>query len=61
MTNGVPGAYIMITAVVISVLIMMQAVPVGFVNKTLRYKFYCLNLIGFMLLTESAHLSNALI
>jgi predicted tellurium resistance membrane protein TerC len=36
MTNGVPGAlYIMITAVVISVLIMMQfAVPVGsFVNK----------------------------
>jgi predicted tellurium resistance membrane protein TerC len=36
MTNGVPGAlYIMITAVVISVLIMMQfAVPVGsFCNK----------------------------
>jgi predicted tellurium resistance membrane protein TerC len=35
MTNGVPGAlYIMITAVIISVLIMMQfAVPVGnFVN-----------------------------
>jgi predicted tellurium resistance membrane protein TerC len=35
MTNGVPGAlYIMITAVVISVLIMMQFSPVGsFVNK----------------------------
>jgi hypothetical protein len=34
MTNGVPGPYIMITAVIISVLIMMQfAVPVGnFVN-----------------------------
>jgi predicted tellurium resistance membrane protein TerC len=62
MTNGVPGAlYIMITAVVISVLIMMQFVSVGFVNKTLRYKFTVLILIGFMLLTESAHLSNALI
>jgi predicted tellurium resistance membrane protein TerC len=42
----------MITAVVISVLIMMQfAVPVGsFVNKTLRYKFWvCPFLILIML------------
>jgi predicted tellurium resistance membrane protein TerC len=67
MTNGVPGAlYIMITAVVISVLIMMQfAVPVGsFVNKNPSIQILGLSfliLIGFMLLTESAHLSNALI
>jgi hypothetical protein len=41
MTNGVPGAlYIMITAVVISVLIMMQfAVPGSSLTKILRYKF----------------------
>jgi predicted tellurium resistance membrane protein TerC len=67
MTNGVEGAlYIMITAVVISVLIMMQfAVPVGnFVNKNPSIQILGLSfliLIGFMLLTESAHLSNALI
>ncbi|TRX37579.1 TerC family protein [Flavobacterium restrictum] len=67
MTNGVAGAlYIMITAVVISVLIMMQfAVPVGnFVNKHPSIQILGLSfliLIGFMLLTESAHLSNALI
>ncbi len=67
MTNGVTGAlYIMITAVVISVLIMMQfAVPVGyFVNKNPSIQILGLSfliLIGFMLLTESAHLSNALI
>lgn len=67
MTNGVEGAiYIMITAVVISVLIMMQfAVPVGnFVNKHPSIQILGLSfliLIGFMLLTESAHLSNALI
>jgi predicted tellurium resistance membrane protein TerC len=67
MTNGVTGAlYIMITAVVISVLIMMQfAVPVGnFVNKHPSIQILGLSfliLIGFMLLTESAHLSNALI
>jgi len=67
MTNGVAGAlYIMITAVVISVLIMMQfAVPVGtFVNNHPSIQILGLSfliLIGFMLLTESAHLSNALI
>ena len=67
MTNGVPGAlYIMITAVIISVLIMMQfAVPVGnFVNKNPSIQILGLSfliLIGFMLITESAHLSNALI
>jgi len=67
MTNGVAGAlYIMITAVIISVLIMMQfAVPVGtFVNKHPSIQILGLSfliLIGLMLLTESAHLSNALI
>ena len=67
MTNGVEGAlYIMITAVVISVLIMMQfAVPVGnFVNKNPSIQILGLSfliLIGFMLITESAHLANALI
>jgi predicted tellurium resistance membrane protein TerC len=65
MTNGVHGAiYIMITAVIISVLIMMQfAVPVGnFVNKNPSIQILGLSfliLIGFMLLTESAHLSGA--
>ena len=65
MTNGVEGAlYIMITAVVISVLIMMQfAVPVGnFVNNHPSIQILGLSfliLIGFMLITESAHLSNA--
>ncbi len=67
MTNGVAGAlYIMITAVIISVLIMMQfAVPVGnFVNKHPSIQILGLSfliLIGFMLITESAHLSNALV
>lgn len=67
MTNGVEGAlYIMVTAVVISVLVMMQfAVPVGaFVNKHPSIQILGLSfliLIGFMLITESAHLSNALI
>ncbi|WPR70966.1 TerC family protein [Flavobacterium sp. NG2] len=67
MTNGVEGAlYIMVTAVIISVLIMMQfAVPVGtFVNKNPSIQILGLAfliLIGMMLLTESAHLSNALI
>lgn len=65
MTNGVAGAlYIMITAVIISVLIMMQfAIPVGnFVNKHPSIQILGLSfliLIGMMLLTESAHLSNA--
>lgn len=67
MTNGIAGAlYIMITAVIISVLIMMQfAVPVGtFVNNHPSIQILGLSfliLIGFMLITESAHLSNALI
>lgn len=67
MTNGVQGAiYIMITAVVISVLIMMQfAVPVGnFVNKHPSIQILGLTflvLIGFMLITEAAHIGNALI
>ena len=67
MTNGVAGAlYIMIAAVIISVLIMMQfAVPVGsFVNKHPSIQILGLSfliLIGFMLVTESAHLSNALV
>jgi predicted tellurium resistance membrane protein TerC len=65
MTNGVPGAiYIMVTAVVISVFIMMQfAVHVGiFVNKHPTIQILGLTfliLIGFMLVTEAAHLSNA--
>ena len=65
MTNGVEGAlYIMITAVVISVLIMMQfAVPVGsFVNKHPAIQILALSflvLIGFMLITEAAHLAHA--
>jgi predicted tellurium resistance membrane protein TerC len=65
MTNGVEGAlYIMITAVIISVGVMMLfAVPVGnFVNtnpsiQVLGLAF--LILIGFMLITESMHLSEA--
>ncbi|NDI98797.1 TerC family protein [Flavobacterium sp. LaA7.5] len=65
MTNGLPGAlYIMITAVVISVGIMMLfAVPVGnFVNANPSLQILGLAfliLIGFMLITESMHLSNA--
>ena len=65
MTNGVEGAlYIMITAVVISVGIMMLfAVPVGnFVHKNPSIQILGLAfliLIGFMLITESMHLSDA--
>ena len=65
MTNGVPGAlYIMVTAVVISVGVMMLfAVPVGnFVNQNPSIQILGLAfliLIGFMLITESMHLSNA--
>jgi len=65
MTNGIEGAlYIMITAVVISVGIMMLfAVPVGnFVNANPSIQILGLAfliLIGFMLITESMHLSNA--
>lgn len=65
MTNGVDGAlYIMITAVVISVGVMMLfAVPVGtFVNANPSIQILGLAfliLIGFMLITESMHLSGA--
>ena len=65
MTNGVTGAlYIMVTAVVISVGVMMLfAVPVGnFVNANPSIQILGLAfliLIGFMLITESMHLSNA--
>jgi predicted tellurium resistance membrane protein TerC len=65
MTNGLEGALtIMITAVVISVGIMMLfAVPVGnFVNANPSIQILGLSfliLIGFMLMTESMHLSNA--
>jgi len=67
MTNGVAGSlYIMIAAVVISVFIMMQfAVPVGnFVNRNPSIQILGLAfliLIGLMLITEAAHLSNALV
>ena len=67
MTNGVEGSlYIMIAAVVISVAVMMQfAVPVGnFVNKNPSIQILGLSfliLIGLMLITEAAHLSNALV
>lgn len=65
MTNGIKGALlIMITAVVISMIIMMLFVnPVGqFVNKHPTIQMLALSfliLIGFMLITEGAHLSNA--
>jgi predicted tellurium resistance membrane protein TerC len=65
MTNGIEGALvIMITAVVISVGIMMLfAVPVGnFVNANPSIQILGLAfliLIGFMLITESMHLSHA--
>lgn len=65
MTNGLEGAlYVMITAVVISVGIMMLfAVPVGnFVNANPSIQILGLAfliLIGFMLITESMHLSEA--
>ncbi len=67
MTNGLDGALIiMIIAVVVSILIMMIfALPVGkFVNKHPTVQMLALSfliLIGFMLVTESAHLSNAVI
>ncbi|NJC26520.1 TerC family protein [Neolewinella antarctica] len=64
MTNGVSGALIiMITAVVVSVAIMMLfAVPVGnFVNRNPTIQMLGLSfliLIGFMLITEGAHLAH---
>jgi predicted tellurium resistance membrane protein TerC len=67
MTNGIEGAlYIMIAAVIISVAVMMLfAVPVGnFVNANPSIQILGLAfliLIGFMLTTESMHLSNAIL
>ncbi|MBX2814433.1 MAG: TerC family protein [Saprospiraceae bacterium] len=64
MTNGVHGAlFIMIVAVVLSVVVMMLfAVPVGnFVNKHPTLQMLGLSfliLIGFMLITEGAHLAH---
>jgi predicted tellurium resistance membrane protein TerC len=64
MTNGVPGALIiMIAAVTISIIIMMIfATPVGnFVNNHPTIQMLALSfliLIGFMLITEGAHLSH---
>ncbi|MFK7950495.1 MAG: TerC family protein [Saprospiraceae bacterium] len=64
MTNGVEGALmIMITAIVISMVIMMLfANPVGnFVNKNPTIQILGLSfliLIGFMLITEGAHLGH---
>jgi len=67
MTNGVEGALtIMITAVIISMIIMMIfANPVSqFVNKHPTIQMLALSfliLIGFMLITEGAHLANTVI
>jgi len=67
MTNGVNGALtIMITAVIISMIIMMIfANPVSqFVNKHPTIQMLALSfliLIGFMLITEGAHLANTVI
>ena len=67
MTNGIEGALIiMITAVIVSIIIMMVfAAPIGnFVNKHPTIQMLALSfliLIGFMLVTESAHLSNAVV
>ena len=65
MTNGIDGALtIMVIAVVISVLIMMLfATPVStFVNKHPTVQMLALSFlifIGFMLVTEGAHLAHA--
>src|SRR5690606_28294291 len=67
MTSGIEGAlYIMIAAVVISVAVMLIfAVPIGnFVNKHPTIQILALSfliLIGFMLTTESMHLSHAVL
>lgn len=67
MTNGVPGALtIMITAVVISMVIMMVfATRIGqFINAHPTLQMLALSfliLIGFMLITEASHLSGTVI
>ncbi|MDO4727886.1 MAG: TerC family protein [Bacteroidota bacterium] len=65
MTNNLSGAlYIMIAAIIISVLVMMLfAMPISnFVNRNPSIQILALSfliLIGFMLTTESMHLSEA--
>ncbi|PQJ78171.1 TerC family protein [Polaribacter porphyrae] len=65
MTNGIDGALtIMIIAVIVSILIMMIfSQPINkFVNKNPTIQMLALSfliLIGFMLITEGAHLSNS--
>ena len=65
MTSGVPNAlYIMVTAVVVSVAVMMLfAIPISnFVNRNPSIQILALAflvLIGFMLITEAAHKSGA--
>ncbi len=65
MTTGIEGALIiMVTAVIISMIVMMVfATPIGqFVNQHPTIQMLALSfliLIGFMLITEGAHLSNA--
>ena len=67
MTNGLEGAlYIMIAAVIVSVGVMMIfAVPIGtFVNNNPTIQILALSfliLIGFMLTTESMHISHAVL
>lgn len=67
MTNGLNGALlIMIIAVILSVgIIMLFAVPVGnFVNNNPSIQILALSfliLIGFMLITESMHLSHSVV
>ncbi|WP_299003092.1 TerC family protein [uncultured Tenacibaculum sp.] len=67
MTNGIQGALtIMIIAVVVSILIMLIfATPISnFVNKHPTIQMLALSfliLIGFMLVTESAHLSHTVV
>ncbi|MCO5232115.1 MAG: TerC family protein [Chitinophagales bacterium] len=67
MTNGLDGAlYIMIAAVIVSIAVMMLfAVPIGnFVNNNPSIQILALSfliLIGFMLTTESMHLSDAVL
>jgi len=67
MTNGVEGAlFIMVVAVVVSVLIMMVfAIPVGkFVNEHPSIQMLGLAfliMIGFLLIAEGAHLGNIVI
>ncbi|WGH76185.1 TerC family protein [Tenacibaculum tangerinum] len=67
MTNGIEGALtIMIIAVIVSILIMLAfATPISnFVNKHPTIQMLALSfliLIGFMLVTEGAHLSHTVI